>query len=155
MKYAIIKGDKSFSLAELLFSIALLIVIFVGILYSFLTFLELNDYSKNATLVHHAVQAQLERIREEPFESLTALDGTTFAIAGFPAGDAMGVIDMYSAVYSDMRYVRVVGCWRQKSGRVIGEDSNLDGILQPMEDSDGNTVMDSPVEIATLITKVQ
>jgi len=41
-------------------------------------------------------------------------------------------------------------CWRQKN-RVIGEDKNLNGALDAGEDANGNKIIDSPVELTTLI----
>ena len=58
------------------------------------------------------------------------------------------------ADYSDLKYVRLVASWQQMSGRMVGEDVNLDGVLQASEDVNGNTWMDSPAELVVLIPEV-
>ena len=150
-----IKSSSAFSFVELMFSLIILLIIFVGLLYTYIGCFELNEYSRNLTLANNALQAELESIRETSFDGLDALDGTTFSLEGFADGESIGLVDVYDSVYSDLKYIRLVGCWRQKSNRVIGEDSNLDGVLQPDEDlaGDGDGVLDSPAEIATLISR--
>ena len=48
--------------------------------------------------------------------------------------------------------LHVAACWRS-SGRVIGEDKNLNGRLDAGEDANGSGWMDSPVMISTLIAR--
>ena len=148
------KRQAGFSYIELLFSSFLLIIILIGLLYTYIACFELNEFSRNLTLANNALQAQLETIRETPFNSLSALDGTTFSLNGFPVGGAIGLVDVYDSAYSDLKYIRLVACWKQKTSRVIGEDSNLDGVLQVSEDLDSDNVLDSPAEIITLISRI-
>ena len=146
--------SNGFSLIELMLSTTILIIILVGLLYTYVACFELNEFSKNLTLINNGLQAELEYVRETPFDSLTALDGQTFSLNGFPNGSAIGAIEVYNSIYDDLKYVRLVACWRQKSQRIIGEDKNLDGILQNSEDIDGDTILDSPAELSTLISKI-
>ncbi|MDD5006073.1 MAG: hypothetical protein PHS93_06200 [Candidatus Omnitrophica bacterium] len=152
-----LRRKDAFSFVELLISASILMVIVIGLLYTYIACFELNEFSRNLTLANNALQAKLESIRETPFDSITALDGTTFSLDGFASGQAIGVVDIYDSVYSDLKYIRLVACWKQKSNRVIGEDTNLDGTLQPQEDAngDGDGILDSPAEIITLISRVE
>lgn len=140
---------------ELMIASAILMFIIIGLLYSYIACFELNEFNRNLTLANNALQAEMESLRETPFDSLLLLDGTSFTLGGFPSGSSMGFIDIYATPYSDLIYVRLVGSWRQKSGRIIGEDINLDGMLQPSEDSDLDNTMDSPAEIATFISRIE
>ena len=46
--------------------------------------------------------------------------------------------------------VTISVCWR-KNNRVFGEDANFDGLLTPAEDTNNNGIIDSPVQLVTLI----
>jgi type II secretory pathway pseudopilin PulG len=148
-------NKKAFSLLELMISCAILMFIVIGLLYSYIACFELNEFNRSLTLASNALQAQIEQLRETDFDSLQLLDGTNFSLSGFSSGDAIGLRDIYATTYSDLTYVRLVACWRQKSGRVIGEDTNLDGTLQSSEDKDLDNIMDSPAEIVTFISRVE
>jgi hypothetical protein len=150
-----INKEDAFSLIELMISTAILMFIIIGLLYTYIACAELNDFSRNFTLVNNGLQAELEIIRETPFDDLDSLDGDTFSLAGFSSGQAIGLIDIYSTAYSDLKYIRLVACWRQKSGRVIGEDQNLDGTLVANEDLDNDNITDSPAELATFIVETE
>jgi prepilin-type N-terminal cleavage/methylation domain-containing protein len=92
----------------------------------------------------------------------------TFEVAGFDNSGStrtgMGVVEISDVTvngttYSDVLKVRTVfsfysrGFWDSdagtSTGRLIGEDRDLDGVLDtgiPSEDADGNARMDSPIE---------
>jgi len=154
-KNILIKNQKAFSLIELMFSLVVLVIILVGLLYTYIVCFKLNDSSRSLTLVNNALQAKLESIKEIDFDNLAALDGTTFTLNGFTATNAVGFIDVYDSVYSDLKYIRLVACWREGNNRVIGEDVNLNGVLVSAEDLDHDGIVDSTAEIATLISRVQ
>lgn len=42
--------------------------------------------------------------------------------------------------------------WRQRNGRIVGADTDLDGVLDSGEDTDGNGILDSPVHITAILT---
>ena len=150
-----VKRQNAFSLVELMFSFLVLLIILIGLLQTYIACFELNEFSRNFTLANNALQAELESIRETPFDSLTGLDGTTFPLNGFADGEAVGVRDIYDSDYDDLKYIRLVACWRQKSNRVIGEDSDLSGALNDEEDLDEDGTLDSPAEIVTLISRIE
>jgi len=151
------KDINAFSFIELMFSSVILLIILTGLMYTYIACFELNEFSRNLTLANNALQAELESIRETPFDSLTGLDGNIFSLNGFAVDEAIGVVDVYDYAYSDLKGIRLVACWRQKANRVIGEDINLDGVLQPEEDvaGDGDGILDSPAEIITLISRIE
>lgn len=148
-----LRKKEAFSIFELLLAVCILVIILVGLLLTYVTCFEINEFSQNLTFINNALQAELEVIRETPFDNLDALDATTFSIDGFAAGRAIGFVDIYNSAYPDLKYIRLVACWRQKSGRVIGEDKNLDGTLEVSED-DGDSILESPAELSTLISRI-
>jgi hypothetical protein len=147
------KNKQAFSLLELMFSFAVLLIILIGLMYTYITCFKLNNSSRNLTLVNNALQAEMESILEAPFDSLPALDGTTFTLSGFSAANAVGIVDVYDSIYSNLKYIRLVGCWRDGNNRVIGEDVNLDGVLTSSEDLVDLGTLNSPAELVTLIIK--
>ena len=115
-------------------------------------------------LANNALQARFETVRETySFDNLDTLDTNVVSLSTFGAEQPVGIIyiDVYNSSYNitvtpgaEMKFIRLVACWRQKGGRVIGEDSNLDGSLDLVTEDDGNRIMDSPAELIALITKV-
>jgi hypothetical protein len=91
-------------------------------------------------------------MKRASFTGLSALNGTRFELNGFAAGDAEGVVEVSDTTYSDLKRVRLTVSFRSRN-RVIGEDSNLNGILDAGEDSNGNGRLDSPAEVISLIAK--
>lgn len=153
-------SGRAFTLIELLLAFAILAFCLMGILLTYINMFVLADLARDFTLVTNAMQAQLEEIKKTPFDNLLALNGNTFDIAGFSSGDAKGRIEVCDNTtcpafipYSDLKRVRLVVSFRSR-GRVIGEDSNLNGILNSGEDTlISNNRMDSPSEIVTLIVR--
>lgn len=95
----------------------------------------------------------MEEIKNTNFDSLLALNGTTFNLAGFSGLDARGRVEVAATAYADLMQVRLVACFRSRN-RIIGEDRNLDGDLDVGEDTFiANTRLDSPVELVTLIAR--
>ncbi|MBI5554451.1 MAG: prepilin-type N-terminal cleavage/methylation domain-containing protein [Elusimicrobia bacterium] len=58
----------------------------------------------------------------------------------------------YSVGYDRLLEVVITVCWRAKDGRIIGEDTNLNGVLDAGEDMNANSELDSPVKFRGFIT---
>lgn len=58
-----------------------------------------------------------------------------------------------SMISSDLADVVVVVSYQDKSGRVIGEDKNFNGVLNVGEDANGNSVLDSPIAFHALVAR--
>lgn len=167
-----LRSETGFTLAELMVAALILITILVGLLASYVTCFDLNETSKNMTLAMDAINQKMAQISDYSFSNAcSAFNGTTFTLADsdlqlMPAGESRGKIYIYpysssdtsstcaSCVSCDYTMLRVVisVCWRQKSGRVIGEDKDLDGALDFGEDTNGNNQIDSPAQIVTFFT---
>jgi len=140
--------NKGFTLLELMIAVGVLIVALVGILGVFAHMISLNENSAKLTLAVAACQAKLEEMRNSSFPP----NGTNFNPAGFRSGEAKGAISINS---SDPKLLQVFVSvsWMIRSNRVIGEDKNLNGVLDAGEDSNANGRLDSPGQLATLMAQ--
>jgi type II secretory pathway pseudopilin PulG len=146
---------KSFSMIELMIGVTILVFALTSILASYANAFILSDLSRNISIATNAVRARMEEVKQEPFSDLDSLDGTTFDLTGFAIGDAKGRVEVSNVSgFTNLKEVRIVGCFISR-GRIIGEDSNLNGVLDTDmgEDANNNSRLDSPVEAAALITK--
>lgn len=61
--------------------------------------------------------------------------------------------DPLSMTQPNFLEVVVVISWEGSFGRIIGEDTNLNGVLNSGEDTNGSGLLDSPVSVMDIITK--
>ncbi len=148
------QNAKGFTLIEILFAAAIFAASLCGILLTYANMFVLTDMSRGFTLATNAVQAQMEQVKRTGYDNILAFNGTQFDLNGFAASDSEAIIEAADQTYSDLRRVRIVASFRVR-GRVIGEDANLNGILDvgAGEDTNGNLRLDSPVELVTLISR--
>jgi Tfp pilus assembly protein PilV len=152
-------GKEGFSLAELMVATFILIIALVGILISYLKCLELNEFNKNSSYAVVAAKNRMEQIKDTDFTQLVgAWNDDVFSSSDLGELDSLGGSSRFASgvsyvdsSVSDLYEITVSVCWRQKSGRVIGEDLDLDGVLDAGEDVNGNGMIDSPVQLITLI----
>jgi prepilin-type N-terminal cleavage/methylation domain-containing protein len=148
-----------FTLIELMVAAVILLFCLSGLLATYFQMFMLSDLTRVLTLATNAAQAKIEEIRQQSFDTLLSFNGTQFNITGFNTTDAKGVIYVTedtanNPLYNltDLKDVRVEVSFRHR-GRVIGEDSDLNGVLDIGEDANNNTYIDSPAESVTLIAK--
>lgn len=150
--------NKGFTLLEIMFAMAILVGLLVGLLSVFVYCFDLQETSRNTTIALNEARAKLEEIRDSGFDGiqptyynsgngqifslLPALNGIlkvtlTGTDIGYVLGSNRNLID-----------VRIVSCWRQKGGRIIGNATF---------DASGNMTncTGSPVELVTSISKRQ
>ena len=61
--------------------------------------------------------------------------------------------DPLDAVNPALLDVQVAFCWRYSGWLVTGEDVNCDGVLDALEDANGNQWMDAPVAVSTRLAR--
>ena len=138
---------------ELMIAVGVLIVALVGLLGVFAHMISLNENSGKLTLAVAACQAKLEEMRNSDFSNLyTTYNGTNFNPPGFSSGEAKGAISINNS-NPNLLQVFVSVSWRTRANRVVGEDKNLNGVLNTGEDSNANGRLDSPGQIATLMAQ--
>jgi hypothetical protein len=139
---------RGMTLVEVIVSTCVFLMAVVGILYSFVKCIELNEIGRESTIAVVGVKNKLEEIKSVNIASIfTTYDNTTFTITGL---NGKGVIYVDNS-NSRLLEVKVVFCWRLMGGRIVGEDTNLNGVLNTGEDKNGNGQIDSNVQIVTRI----
>ncbi len=150
---------KGFTLVEVLVAAAILAFCLCGLLATYINMFFLADLSRDFTLANNAIQAKAEEIKKTNFDGLS-LGESPFNLTdyGFPSPSepgevtSKGNITVSSTGYSDLKIVRLIACFKSR-GRLIGEDSNLNGILNSGEDINNNGRLDSSIEVITLIAR--
>jgi len=104
--------------------------------------------SKNVSIATSAAQGLIENIRTTPFPQIV----TDYDHLGFIVN---GITNSRGSVYVDdtnpeLLLVTISVCWKQGI-KTIGEDINLNGILDAGEDVNGNNMIDSTVELVTQV----
>lgn len=141
-------NKNGFSLPELMVTVIILAIVFVGILMSFIRCMDLNELSRNSSISIAAVKSRMEQINNSAFNKILAdYNNTVFTTSGLNGIGASYV----TIINSNLLRVTSTFCWRQKNGRIIGEDTNLNGQLDAGEDLNGDGMIDSPVRILTYV----
>ena len=144
-----IQNNKGLSLPEIMVASVIFIIATVGILYSYLKCMELQDLGRNVSIVTQAVRNKMENIKNSTFNTLNATyNNVTFTTAGI---NGRGVIYIDDVTDPSLVQVKIAFCWKQPNVRVIGEDTNLNGVLNAGEDKNANGQIDSYVQITTKI----
>lgn len=142
---------KGFTLVELLVSSAILIVTIMGILMSYVRSLELAEIAKNKTIAMNAVKTRVEQIKNSAFANILA----TYNGITFTTPDLNGIgISYVTTINPNILQVTVSFSWKQNNTHLIGEDKDLDGVLDAGEDTNGNGILDSPVELVSSIYNI-
>ena len=146
------RGKKGFTLLELVITAGILIFALCGLLASYVACLELNETTKNSNLALNAAMAVLEEIRSAPFLSIFSnYNGYTFQVAGMSADSSLGQA-FIDNTNPGLLNVTIGVCWRQKSSKIIGE-CQISGGVVTFSDANGNGILDSPVELTTLMAQ--
>lgn len=159
-------SKRGFTLAEVLLAVAILAFALCGILATYLACFNLTITSKNVNISTSAAQGVIEEIRNTPysrmvddhqvqmgglFYNLTLVSNNlyrlNFTVNNLPQN--MGVVYINQA-NPDLLTVTAAVCWKQ-GNTVIGEDANLNGVLNGGEDSNGNNLISSTVELVTQV----
>jgi prepilin-type N-terminal cleavage/methylation domain-containing protein len=162
------QAKKGFSLVEIMVTVAVLGVVIIGLLKSFIYFSAHANTAEHLTLAMSKAQTKLEEMRGHNFDNILAdygpsgTPGNVFFLTRANDGiDGSGVIYLTS-LNSGLLQVEIVVCWRNKDGRFIGEDNGgnnpakaLNGILDTAEgeDVDGNVKLSSGATIISMIAK--
>jgi prepilin-type N-terminal cleavage/methylation domain-containing protein len=144
---------KGLSLIELMIAVAILVFSLSALLASYSNIFLLADLARDRSRAANAVRAKMEELKKENFSNLDSFNATTFNLDGFSANDAKGRIEVRTVTgTTDLKEIRVVASFRSRR-RIIGEDTNLNGVLNTGEDANNNGRLDSPVELVTLFVK--
>jgi prepilin-type N-terminal cleavage/methylation domain-containing protein len=143
-------ATRGFTLVELVVAAGIMGVVVGGILVSYIRCMELNEASQNKSLAVKAARDRMEIIKNTAYANLVSTyNNVPFAVTGF-TGQGISYVTALDAKNIE---VVVSVSWRQKNGRVYGEDRNLNGVINSGEDVNGDGRLNSPVDIVTRIFK--
>lgn len=141
-------SSKGFTLVEITLVVAIVAFVLCGLLATYISCFVLTVTSKNISIATNAALGLIEEIRNAPFSQvITDFNGLNFILNDIPA--SRGVVSINDDNPELLR-VTVTVCWRQGE-RIIGEDTNLNGVLDSGEDANGNGILDSAVQLVTLV----
>lgn len=158
------QSGAGFTLVEIILTVAILALAFCAILATYISCFVLTATSKNINIATSVTLGLIEEMRSVPFAQLRDSEieinnqpfieiGEDLSYCSFPVSvipSSRGVAYINSA-NSELLNITISICWLQ-GNRVIGEDADLDGVLDAGEDkSPYNGIIDSPVELVTLI----
>jgi len=147
--------QKGFTLVEVLVATGLLVIVLAGLVGLFVYCSLLSELSGDMTMVMSELQGKWEEIRNHDYDLIVSdyssggTPGNTFDLTQV---NAQGVIYM-DATNPDLLVVKIVASWQTRNDRIMGEDQNLNGVLDAGEDQNGNGEIDSSTSIESMITK--
>ena len=137
-----------FTLVEVIVATAVFLMAAVGGIYTFSKCLQLSEAGRTSMIALQAVKNKLEEIKAADFFTVYGTyNGKTFTTTGLNGIGKIYVDNTNAKLF----VVKVVFCWRLANGLVVGEDRNLNGVLDAGEDKNGNNEIDSVVEVLTQI----
>src|SRR3989338_5089886 len=141
-------NNKAFSLSELMIAALIFTFTFAGIILVFIRCIELSEMARHSSTATNACKNRIASIEDTAFDQILG----TYNNTTFTATDINGIGKTYvTSLSTDVLQVTLVFCWKEKNGRVMGEDTNINGVLNAVEDANANGVLDSPVEMTTYV----
>ena len=143
-----ITTQQAFTLPELLIATTVVLMASVGILFTYVQCLELNSINHDTTIVLQSCRNLVEEIKSIS----PSLIHDAYNNKIFPIDEPKGISLVTVNDQDPQLLVITVKCfWKQAKGRLIGEDKNLNGILDEGEDTNKNDVLDSPITLVTYV----
>ncbi|MBI4355343.1 MAG: hypothetical protein HY597_02680 [Candidatus Omnitrophica bacterium] len=141
-------SNTGLTLFELIIALAIFVVSIGSLVVAQDGCLALAEGARNTTIGLNLAREKAEEIRAVAFGNVPAYDGQTFTLAawGAPHRGVVRVVTTDPALLEI--YISV--SWRQRGNRVVGEDTNLNGVPDAGEDANGNGRLDSPASLVTL-----
>lgn len=141
------KSSDGFTMMEILIVTLIILPIFVSVMYLFVKSMEAADLSRNTARALLVVKSKMADIDNTSFNQVKAtFNNVTFTTSNLTGRGVSYVDDAQAGILR----ITTTFCWRERSGRVIGEDLDLDGQLDSGEDKNANGILDSPVSLATV-----
>lgn len=141
-------NQKGFTAIELMMAIVILLPLFTAVVLTFIRATQLNSIASHISEATRECRNQLTQIETTPFSQIFAnYNNSTFDT---PQMDGMGVVYVDNTD-PDFVAITLSFSWKENNGRILGEDTDLDGNLDAGEDINGNGELDSIVEMSAVI----
>jgi len=141
-------NNKGFNLAEIMISTLVLALTFTGVVSTYLKCLNLSEMSQNSSRATLEARKRMENAKNSDVTQLI----TNYHNVSFSSLNVNGMgVSYVNDTDPNLLEVTISFCWQQNNGRIIGEDANLNGVLDDGEDVNGNGFIDSPVQITSYI----
>ena len=145
-------NNRSFSLSELMIATLIFTLTFAGVITVFFRCMELSELARNTSAALNACKSRIASIEDTAFaQILGTYNNTTFTA---PNVNGIGVTYVTNPS-ANILQVTTSFSWKEKNGRLMGEDSNLNGLLNAGEDKNANGILDSPVKLTTYVYNTQ
>jgi Tfp pilus assembly protein PilE len=151
------KNSSGFTLIEVLITTLFLTVALLSTLGLFAYTLSSADSNRNNTSAQYEVEGKIEEICANDYATIKttyttagALKVTSFNLINNLTGKGIIYAQELPGAANGLMRIKVVVCYRQ-GARVIGEDTNLNGLIDSGEDANGNNELDSPCEIERVV----
>ncbi len=148
--------SSGFTLLEIVITAGTTLIAILGSIQLFTYCMWQSENVTNINAAMHDVEAKVEEIRATPFTDIITKFGPSGGLAyrtftpTYMAG--LGVIYL-TPVKADLLQVEVAVSWQERGKYVVGEDRNLNGVLDGDEDLDGNGRISSPASLVTLVAR--
>lgn len=146
MRRSTLINTRGLTLLELMIVTLITVPVLISVVYFFLQCMEFNDMAHNSMIAVLATRDRITQIEHTPFNQVYATyNNVTFSS---PELTGKGVTYIDNSVPNVVK-ITASFSWRQKNGRIVGEDRNLDGQINAGEDKNGNGILDAPVMMTT------
>ncbi|MFH1061789.1 MAG: type II secretion system protein [Candidatus Omnitrophota bacterium] len=140
---------KGFTLVEILVSTAIMAIAITSTLQILMYLLQMNEANQVSVACMNRAQGIMDEIKRVNYDDvITLYNGNQFTVAELTSRNVRhsGVIYANEIEADFLIDIKVVISWGNRN-RIIGEDTNLNGVLDIGEDLNGNGQIDSPVMI--------
>lgn len=159
-----VKINGGFTFVEVAIALLLIALLAVGMSAALVYGLKMAQTGADKNTAVLAAIQRMESLRSSAYADLNSVppqNGVTFPVFYPGTAQLLGRGNTRAVTLSllpsppnppnraSLIEVTVTVCWRDRWGRLYGEDSNLNGGLDPGEDLNGNGLLDSPVRLTT------
>ncbi|MBU1043812.1 MAG: type II secretion system GspH family protein [Candidatus Omnitrophica bacterium] len=143
------RRKKGFTLVEVLVSTLIMAIAITSTLQILIYLLQMNEANQSSVTCMNEVQGRMDAIKSVLYEDIVgSYNRLNFTSAELTSRGVRhsGIIYATEIQPPFLIDVKIVVCWENKN-RIIGEDTNLNGLLDGGEDTNGNGIIDSPTMI--------
>ena len=147
--------DRGFSLVELVVTVGIMAFAIVSMMQLYIYTSIQTELARHQTAAIIEAQNKIEEIRNYTYDNIVtdySLGGSLGNTFNLTLLDGKGVIYIDNS-NTELLVLEAVVSWEDKLNRIVGEDLDLDGVLDAGEDINGNAKIDSPARVMSMVTR--